>query len=173
MISDCSSIRIQSTSCCFTSVSDITFLRSPVDLGTDLAAPQFPGAHPGGLVDDIREPAFLGIQRSYACTLCRKCPQSDCPVLDPCIDFRVDGSEYRRLERRSARHAAVRTHHHDVLAAQDGSECNTLFPIADEHVRGAELLAYIEHRNARRNKGGIVEHRLERHVDQSERDHRW
>src|SRR2546422_4607794 len=131
MISDCSSIRIQSTSCSFTSVSDITFLRSPVDLGTDLAAPQFPGARRGGLVDDIREPAFLGIQRSYACTarLCRKCHG---PVLDPCIDFRVDGSEYRCLERRSARHAAVRTHQHDVLAAQDGSEFNSLFPVADE-----------------------------------------
>src|SRR5207302_4676725 len=109
MMSDCSSIRIQSTSCCFTSVADISFLRSPADLGTDLAAPQFPGAHPGSLVDDIREAAFFGIQPGYACTLCRKCTQSDCPVLDPCIDFRVNGSEYCCLERRSARHAAVRT----------------------------------------------------------------
>src|SRR5438552_9116677 len=138
MMSDCSSIRIHSTSCCFTSVSDITFLRSPVDLGTDLAAPQFPGARPGGLVDDIREPAFLGIQPSYACTA-RLCRKSDRPVLDPCIDFRVDGSEYRGLQRGSARRAAVRTHEHDVLAAQDGSESNTLFPVADKHVRGAEL----------------------------------
>src|SRR5579863_3119324 len=172
MISDCSSIRMQSTSCCFTSVTDITFFLSPVDLGTDLVAPQFPGAHPGHLVDAIREPPLLGIQRGYGsiARLCRKC---DGPVLDPGIDFRVDGSKYRCLERRSTRHTAVRTHEHDVLAAQDGSECDTPFLVADEHVCGAELLAYIEHRHARRNKGGIVEHRFERHMDQSERNDRW
>src|SRR4029077_18458509 len=163
---------MQSTSCCFTSVTDITFLRSPVDLGTDLAAPQFPGAHRGHLVDAIREPPLLGIQRRYA-RIARSCRKSDGPVLDSRIDFRVDGSKYRCLERRSTRHTAMRTHEHDVLAAQDGSECDTPFLVADEHVRGAELLAYIDHRHARRDKGGIVEHRFERHVDQSERNDRW
>src|SRR5215468_696146 len=120
MISDCSSIRMQSTNCCFTSVNDIALLRLPVDLCADLAAPQLPRAHCGGLVDDIRESAFFGIQRSDGCIAC-SCCKSGGPVLDSRIDFRVDSPEYGCLERWSARHASVCSHQHDILAAQNGS----------------------------------------------------
>src|SRR5258707_6867354 len=58
---------------------------------------------------------------------------------------------------------------------------STLFPyttlfrsgrVADQHVGGAELLAYVEHRHALREEGGVVEHRLHLNADQPERDYR-
>src|SRR5215471_16999562 len=158
MISDCSSIRIQSTSCCFTSASDIGFPPLPMDLVSHLAAPQIPRADPGGLVDGIREPAFLGIQRSHACAAlgCPELTKGYRPVLDPGVDLHVNSTEYRCLQRRSARHAPVRPHQRDVPAAQDGGEGYPPLPVADKHVRGAELLANVEHRHARRNKGRVV-----------------
>ena len=94
-------------------------------------------------------------------------------MLDPRVDFGIDGPEYGSLERPSASHAPVRAHQHNVLAPQDRGECSTLFPVANEHVGGPELLANIEHRHALPEKGRVVEHRFERHADQTERDHRW
>src|SRR4029453_18245284 len=113
MISDCSSMRIQSTSCCFTSASDIVcppFTNGlPVEFVADTLAPQFPGAHGGGLVDGVREPAFLRIQRSDG----RAALEGHGPMLDARIDLSVDGTEHSRLQSRPARHTAVRAHEHD------------------------------------------------------------
>src|SRR6266581_26114 len=98
MMSDCSSMRMQSTSCCFNSVcewvsprrfnsaADMAYLRSlPVDLAADLAAPQIPGAHAGGLVDRVGEPAFLRIERRDR----RSSLERRGPVLDAGIDLGV------------------------------------------------------------------------------------
>src|SRR6266581_5507008 len=170
MMSACSSIRMQSTSCCLSSACDAAstcfnaawdMARSlgallPVYLAADLAAPQIPGALACGLVDDVREPALLLIERGDRCPVLER----HGPVLDAGIDLGVDGAKYRRLQRRPAGHAAVRAHEHDVLVAHDLSERRALGRIADQHVGGAELVADVEHGDAGRDKGGVVEHRL-------------
>src|SRR5579864_1863115 len=99
MMSDRSSMRMQSTSCCFDSL----------DMGTlelYLAAPQFPGAHAGGLVDRVGEPPLLLVERRDR----RAALEPGGPVLDAGVDLGVDGAEHRRLKRRPAGHAAVRAH---------------------------------------------------------------
>src|SRR6266581_3431666 len=150
MMSACSSMRMQSTSCCLSSACDAASTcfnaawdmgRSlgallPVYLAADLAAPEIPGAQAGGLVDCVREPAFLAVERGHD----RTAPERRSPVLDAGIDLGVDGAEHRRLQRRPACHAAVRAHQHDVLVAHDLSERHALGRVADQHVGGAELL---------------------------------
>src|SRR5258706_1342671 len=126
MMSDCSSMRMHSTSCCFNSTCDVAptrFFNSaadmaclprqslPVDLATDLAAPQIPGAHAGGLVDRIREPAFLEVERGDR----RTALERRGPVLDAGIDLGVHGAEHLLLQRSSAPHATVRAPEHAVL----------------------------------------------------------
>src|SRR6266545_6117262 len=125
MMSACSSMRMQSTSCCFNSACDATSPRCfnsaadmtcplgilPVDLTADLAAPEVPGAQAGGLVDCVREPAFLTVERGHD----RTAPERHGPVLDAGIDLGVDGAEHRRLQRRPASDAPMRAHKHEVL----------------------------------------------------------
>src|SRR6266853_1936338 len=116
MMSDCSSMRIQSTSCCFNSsvaptrcfnsAADMAYLPRyplPVDLAADLAAPQIPGTQAGSLVDRVGNPAFLEVE----CGDRRTALERRGPVLDSGIDLGVHGAEHRRLQRRPARHAAV------------------------------------------------------------------
>src|SRR5262245_62075532 len=129
MISDCSSIRMQSTNCCLSSASDICFPPLPICLGAHLSTPQIPCAHSGGLVYEIRQPAFFRIERGNVCGI-RVTSESDSPMLDARIHLCVDGTEYGCLQRRAAGDTPMRTHQHDVLAAQGRSECNTLFTVA-------------------------------------------
>src|SRR5713101_1929879 len=184
MMSDRSSMRMHSTSCCFNSAcdatpprffnsaADMTYLLAdrplPVDLAADLAAPEVPGAHSGSLVDCIREPAFLMVERGHR----RTAPERHGPMLDAGIDLSVNCGKYRRLQRRPACHAAVSAHEHDVLVTHDLSERHALGRVADQQVGGAKLLMDVEHGHTRGDKGRVVEHRLHRHADETERDHR-
>src|SRR3989442_8966827 len=155
MMSDCSSMRMQSTSCCRNSGCDVTSAGCfkstaamtcslgallPVYLAADLAAPELPGAHAGGLVNCVRQPALLFVERGH-----RTAPERRGPVLDAGIDLGIDGAKYRSLQRRSAGHGSVRAHEHDVLVAHDLRERHALGRIADQHVGGAELVADVEH----------------------------
>src|SRR5882672_377298 len=177
MIADCSSMRMQSTSCCFNSACDAASPRCfnsaadmmfplrnplPIDLATNLAAPQIPGAYARGLVDCVRETAFLVVQRCDRCTALER----RAPVLDAGVHLGVDRAEYCRLQRRPAGDAAVCTHEHDVLLAHDRGERCTFGSVADQHVGRAELPADVEHGDAARDEGSIMEHRLHLHADQ-------
>src|SRR6185436_9550006 len=125
MMSDCSSMRMQSTSCCLSSVNDAAssrcftaacdmmyasavFVRvhSPFYLAADLTAPEIPGARRGGQVDCVRKPPFLVVQRSNRRTSSKR----HRPMLDARIDLGVHGAKDRRLQRRPAGHSSVRAH---------------------------------------------------------------
>src|SRR5205814_4789403 len=106
MMSDCSSMRMQSTSCCFNSavaptrcfnsLADIACLRrlvSPLDVAAHLAAPQVPGARARGLVDCVGKPAFLQVERGDR----RTALERRCPVLNAGVDLGVHGAEHCRL----------------------------------------------------------------------------
>src|SRR6267142_1505747 len=112
MMSERSSMRMQSTSCCFSSGGDADPATS-FSLGCDMAtssvtlplrlaahhtAPQLPGSHPGALVDRVGEPGFVEVERCDG----RAVPQSGGPVLDAGIHLRIHGAKHRRLERRPA-----------------------------------------------------------------------
>src|SRR5882672_4347898 len=166
MMSDCSSIRMQSTSCCLRSGFDMVSVKTRSKLY--LTAPQIPCPHAGLLVDCIGESTLLLIQRRRRLAA----PERQGPVLDARVDLGVHGAEHRRLQRRPAGDAAVRAHEHHVLPSHGVGERHALGAIANQHVGGAELLADIEHRHAGRDEGRVVKHRPHRHADQAERDHR-
>src|ERR1041385_7097755 len=176
MMSDCSSIRMQSTSCCFSSNTDI-YYPLPIHLTPHLPPPQFPRPHAAFLINRIREAAFFEIEgcdgRVFAGS-CRRpeSPKSRCPMLYACIDFCVDGSKHRSLQCWSAGHAPVPTHQHDILVAQRGGERNPFRRIANEHVGGAELLTNVKYRGSCREECRCVKHSLKGNPDQSKRDHR-
>src|SRR6267143_5926453 len=136
MMSDCSSMRMQSTSCCFNSAgaptrcfnsaADMVCLPRyalPIDLAADLAAPQVPGAHARGLVDGVGKPALLEVERGDR----RTALERRGPVLDAGIDLGVHGAEHRRLQRRPAGDAAVCAHERDIFPAHDGCESHALW----------------------------------------------
>src|SRR5690349_19343389 len=126
MMSERSSMRMQSTSCCFSSGSEVAPPTS-FSLGCDMAVslplhliahhrtPQLPGAHARALVDGVGEPGLLGIERGDG----RAFAERDGPVLDARVDLRIHRAEYGGLERCPAGHAAVCAHQHDVMAAHD------------------------------------------------------
>src|SRR4051812_27783885 len=97
MMFDCSSMRMQSTSCCLVWVASImafssaviTPSSSPVALRAARAAPQAPRAHAGGLLNGIGQPSFLGAQRGDGPAATERLR----PVLDARVDLGVDGAK--------------------------------------------------------------------------------
>src|SRR5215831_15782030 len=106
MMSERSSMRMQSTSCCFSSGSEVAPPTS-FSLGCDMAfslplhlaahhgTPQMPGALPRAQVDLVGELRLLGIERGDR----RAVPEDGGPLLDARVDLRIDGAEHGRLER--------------------------------------------------------------------------
>ena len=92
-------------------------------------------------------------------------------MLDPRIDFGIDGSEHRTFQLWTASDAAMRPHQDDVVAAQSGRESNTLLRISDEHVRCPELFVNVEYRHAGCDERRIVEHRPHWNSDKAEWNH--
>src|SRR5215467_5189702 len=121
MMSERSSMRMQSTSCCFRSGSDAApptsfslgcdiAISLPLHLAADHGTPQVPGALSRSQVDLVGELRLLGVERGDR----RAVPEGRGPLLDARVDLRIDGAEHGRLERGTAGDAAVRAHQDDV-----------------------------------------------------------
>src|SRR5882672_854410 len=100
MMSERSSMRMQSTSCCLSSGSEVAPPTSfslgcvmgillPLDLVADHRTPQVPGAHAGPLVDLVGELHLLGVERGDR----RAVSQRRGPVLDARVHLCIHRAE--------------------------------------------------------------------------------